>query len=429
VLPTPFRALATGGASAPDVTAGQARADRGSRCRKRRRLVEVEVLAQREEEEVEDDASGAREMGDSGIVSDSPDEDGPSPNSTGRRMRGGTRCSGREPMSAAVDLAGAVATRTLNLRPAIKLNKRLVAAPSTVPIFAQVFVTSAPLLTAAERGWIMETAERVGWGSDCEQTHPHLKLRRVHCAACLSACMRRAHCGGATAGPHSAHPIPCPPPPCGAANNDREIQAGARITLGNPRMLRRGPPGALNAGLTADELALLRTGFAVYHAVADLLARAYGVTARRLPDWVPGQASANVAAWKRSVVHNMSLLRYTADHPSLGLHRDSSHFAFVLPLAHDAAGGGGTRFHSIGTVRDVDVRQPLGCLGLHCSKVAHGSVPIIPHRSAGAGCSRTVLVGFVHVEGMPRNSSPKLPMNLQGDLDALGALCGGGGST
>lgn len=226
--------------------------------------------------------------------------------------------------------------------------------------------------------------------------------------------------------PRSPSPSPPPRPPCVAANNDKEIQAGGRITLGNPRMQRRDQPGAPNAGLTADELALLRTGFAIYHAVSGLLASAYGVTARRLPEWVAGEVSANVAAWKRSVVHNMSLLRYTADHPSLGVHRDSSHFAFVLPLAHDAAGGGGTRFHSIGTVKNVDVRQPLGCLGLHCSKAAHGSVPITPHRRAGSACFRTVLVGFVHVEGMPRNSSPKLPMDLQGDLDALGALCGGG---
>lgn len=170
VLPTPFQALATGGTSAPDVTAGHARADRGSRCRKRRKLIEIEALARREEEEEEEGATGDREVSDGGILSESSDEDGPSPHSTGRRMRGGTRCSCREPMAAAVDLATAVVTRTLGLRPAVQLNKRLVAAPSAVPTFAQVYVTSSPLLTAAERGWIMETADRVGWGSDCEPT-------------------------------------------------------------------------------------------------------------------------------------------------------------------------------------------------------------------------------------------------------------------
>jgi hypothetical protein len=214
------------------------------------------------------------------------------------------------------------------------------------------------------------------------------------------------------------------PPPSAAANNDPYIQAGGRITLGNTRMQRRGSPDAPNGGLTPDELALLRMGFVLYNAAADLLARAYGVTARRLPEWAPGQAGVNVNAWKKSVVHNMSLLRYTAEHPSLGVHRDASHFAFVLPLAHDAAGGGGTLFRSIGTAKDAHVRQPLGCLGLHCSKAAHGSVPITPHRRKGAPCSRVVLVGFVHVESMPRSSSPNLPMSLQGDLDALAALCG-----
>jgi hypothetical protein len=171
VLPMPFHALATGGAAASGVTAGHARADRNSRCRKRRKLVESEALARREEEEAENSArDSASGEDDGGAASESEEADEPSLDSSGRRMRGDTRHSGREPMSAAVDLATAVAsrTRTVGIRSVVKLHKRLVAAPSSVPTYAQVFVTSTPLLTAAERGWIVETADRVGWGSDCK---------------------------------------------------------------------------------------------------------------------------------------------------------------------------------------------------------------------------------------------------------------------
>jgi hypothetical protein len=154
---------------------------------------------------------------------------------------------------------------------------------------------------------------------------------------------------------------------------------------------------------------------------------AYGVRARPLPAWREGAPAANVAAWRTGVVHNMSLLRYSGEYPSLGSHRDASHFACVIPLEHDAASGGGTTFDHVGSVEGATVRQPLGCVGLHCSKVAHGSAPI--RRGAlAAPCSRVVLVGFVTVDGLPR-PPPDLPMDLGGDLAALRALAGAASSS